>query len=59
MCVQEVAEPFHFPDTITSVSYSLRKAYINHLWDYEQVGDDHNVICSIALPQLPCPQAVQ
>ncbi|KAK9864090.1 hypothetical protein WJX84_008807 [Apatococcus fuscideae] len=34
---REVAEPFHFPETITSVSYSLRKAYINHLWDYEQV----------------------
>ena len=36
-CLQDAAEPFHFPETITSVSYSLRKAYINHLWDYEQV----------------------
>lgn len=34
---REAAEPFNFPDTITSVSYSLRKAYINFLWDYEQV----------------------
>ncbi|KAK9868039.1 hypothetical protein WJX84_009244 [Apatococcus fuscideae] len=34
---RDAAEPFHFPETITSVSYSLRKAYINHLWDYEQV----------------------
>ncbi len=34
---QEAGESFSFPDTITSVSYQLRKAYQNLLWDYEQV----------------------
>lgn len=36
--VQDVGAAFNFPPTITSVSFSLRKAYVTHLWDYEQVG---------------------
>ena len=35
--LQDAGEPFQFPDTITTVSYSLRKAYVRFLWDYEQV----------------------
>lgn len=35
---QEVAAPFNFPETITSSSYQLRKAYVALLWDYEQAG---------------------
>ncbi|KAK9803900.1 hypothetical protein WJX72_003210 [[Myrmecia] bisecta] len=34
---RDAAESFHFPETITSVSYVLRKAYMNFLWDYEQI----------------------
>ena len=34
---REAAESFQFPETITSVSFSLRKAYFTFLWDYEQV----------------------
>lgn len=34
---RDAAESFNFPETITSVSFSLRKAYITFLWDYEQV----------------------
>lgn len=34
---REAAESFNFPETITSVSFSLRKAYFTFLWDYEQV----------------------
>lgn len=34
---REAAEPFHYPPTITSVSFTLRKAYVMFLWDYEQV----------------------
>ena len=34
---REAAESFSFPETITSVSFSLRKAYFTFLWDYEQV----------------------
>ena len=35
--MQDAAESFQFPETITSVSYVLRKAYITFLWDYEQI----------------------
>lgn len=35
---QEVASVFNFPETITSSSYQLRKAYVNLLWDFEQAG---------------------
>lgn len=34
---RDAAESFNFPETITSVSYSLRKAYATFLWDFEQV----------------------
>lgn len=34
---RDAAESFNFPETITSVSFSLRKAYFTFLWDYEQV----------------------
>jgi hypothetical protein len=34
---QDAAKSFNYPDTITSVSYQLRKAYTHLLWDYEQV----------------------
>eukprot|EP00877_Chromochloris_zofingiensis_P011176 jgi/Chrzof1/6311/Cz18g03030.t1 len=34
---RDVGAAFNFPPTITSVSFSLRKAYVTHLWDYEQV----------------------
>ena len=34
---RDAAESFNFPETITSVSFSLRKAYVTFLWDYEQV----------------------
>ncbi len=35
--MQDAAASFHYPETITSVSYTLRKAYTALLWDYEQV----------------------
>lgn len=35
--VQDAAESFQYPDTITAVSYVLRKAYLTFLWDYEQI----------------------
>eukprot|EP00884_Botryococcus_braunii_P015853 jgi/Botrbrau1/2951/Bobra.0026s0022.1 len=34
---REVANPFDLPKTITSVSFTLRKAYVTFLWDLEQV----------------------
>ena len=40
---RDAAESFNFPETITSVSFSLRKAYITFLWDYEQVTINSNV----------------
>ena len=44
---RDAAESFHFPETITSVSFSLRKAYLSFLWDYEQVKQ-HTVSATIA-----------
>ncbi|GAB4823476.1 hypothetical protein N2152v2_010522 [Parachlorella kessleri] len=34
---KEVSNEFNFPETITSASFQLRKAYVALLWDYEQV----------------------
>ncbi|BDA51602.1 probable AT-rich interactive domain-containing protein 2 at N-terminal half [Coccomyxa sp. Obi] len=34
---RDAAESFKFPDTITSVSFTLRKAYTQLLWDLEQI----------------------
>lgn len=34
---KEISGVFNFPETITSSSYQLRKAYVNLLWDFEQV----------------------
>ena len=39
---REAAESFNYPETITSVSFSLRKAYCTFLWDYEQVCFIHS-----------------
>lgn len=33
---QDASEPFKFPETITAVSYALRRAYVAFLWDFEQ-----------------------
>lgn len=35
--VQDAAESFKYPETITSVSFTLRKAYSQLLWDFEQI----------------------
>ncbi|CAL8465757.1 g5293 [Coccomyxa elongata] len=34
---RDAAESFKYPDTITSVSFTLRKAYSQLLWDLEQI----------------------
>lgn len=34
---RDAAKPFGFADTITAVSFNLRKAYLAFLWDFEQV----------------------
>ena len=43
---REAAESFKFPETITSVSFSLRKAYFTFLWDYEQVWSSFHMFLS-------------
>ncbi|KAL3135973.1 hypothetical protein ABBQ32_007015 [Trebouxia sp. C0010 RCD-2024] len=48
---REAAESFSFPETITSVSFSLRKAYFTFLWDYEQMYFFRNTG-----PRIPTPQ---
>lgn len=48
---RDAAESFNFPETITSVSFSLRKAYITFLWDYEQMYHFRNTGPRIMPPQ--------
>jgi hypothetical protein len=34
---RDVGDAFHLPKTITSLSYVLKRGYMQYLWDYEQV----------------------
>ena len=34
---RDVGDAFHLPKTITSVSFVLKRGYMQYLWDYEQV----------------------
>lgn len=42
---KEISGVFNFPETITSSSYQLRKAYVNLLWDFEQAPASPTWIC--------------
>lgn len=53
---RDAAESFNFPDTITSVSFSLRKAYVSFLFDFEQVYFFRMTGPRVAAPQ---PQKVE
>lgn len=35
---RDVGDAFNLPKTITSLSYVLKRGYMQYLWDYEQVG---------------------
>jgi hypothetical protein len=41
---RDVGDAFHLPKTITSLSYVLKRGYMQYLWDYEQVS----------MPPNPC-----
>jgi hypothetical protein len=34
---RDVGDVFHLPKTITSLSFVLKRGYMQYLWDYEQV----------------------
>lgn len=34
---RDVGDAFHLPKTITSLSFVLKRGYMQYLWDYEQV----------------------
>ena len=33
---RDVGDAFHLPKTITSLSFVLKRGYMQYLWDYEQ-----------------------
>ena len=52
--VQEVSNEFNFPETITSASFQLRKAYVALLWDYEQVMQSKYHLMQVAVLLCIC-----
>ena len=49
----EVAQPFHFPDSFTSKSFTLRRMYSKLLFDFEQVYFHRNTGPLCAQPGEP------
>lgn len=50
---RDVGDAFHLPKTITSLSFVLKRGYMQYLWDYEQVGRPPAVPCANTALCLP------